>query len=103
MFFSGLSSVTVTGRITFALMRDKGFYFADFFSEVRALQYILSFIHTYIIKNHINVIHNSYIILSYIHTVHLYFDTFHKCMYTYLYTTHNIDTFILVHIHYITI
>jgi amino acid transporter len=34
LFFGGVSSVAVTGRITFALFRDRVFPFADFFSQV---------------------------------------------------------------------
>jgi hypothetical protein len=34
LFFGGVSSVAVTGRITFALFRDRVFPFADFFSSV---------------------------------------------------------------------
>lgn len=34
LFFAGLSSVAVTGRITFALMRDKGFPYSEFFAKV---------------------------------------------------------------------
>ena len=34
LFFAGVSSVAVTGRITFALFRDRAFPFADFFGRV---------------------------------------------------------------------
>jgi amino acid transporter len=34
IFFAGISSVAVTGRITFSLMRDHAFPYGDFFSQV---------------------------------------------------------------------
>ena len=34
LFFAGVSSVAVTGRITFALFRDRAFPFSDFFTKV---------------------------------------------------------------------
>jgi len=37
IFFAGISSVAVTGRITFALTRDKAFPYSDFLSRVNPL------------------------------------------------------------------
>ncbi len=34
IFFAGISSVAITGRITFSLMRDHAFPYGDFFSQV---------------------------------------------------------------------
>lgn len=34
LFFAGVSSVAVTGRITWALMRDKGFFYSEYLSVV---------------------------------------------------------------------
>jgi amino acid transporter len=34
LFFAGVSSVAVTGRITYALMRDRAFPYADYWSQV---------------------------------------------------------------------
>ena len=34
IFFAGISSVAVTGRITYSLMRDKAFPYGEFFSQV---------------------------------------------------------------------
>jgi len=34
IFFAGVSSCTVTGRITYALMRDKAFPFSNFWAQV---------------------------------------------------------------------
>ena len=37
LFFAGVSSVAVTGRITWALMRDGGFMYSEYFSEINAV------------------------------------------------------------------
>jgi len=34
IFFAGVSSVAITGRITYSLMRDKAFPYSEFFSQV---------------------------------------------------------------------
>jgi amino acid transporter len=51
LFFAGVSSVAVTGRITWALMRDNGFFFSDYFkvvdeglqSPIRAIMFVFAF------------------------------------------------------------
>ena len=51
LFFAGVSSVAVTGRITWALMRDRGFLYSEYFAQVdpalqspvRAIMFVFTF------------------------------------------------------------